>query len=40
MNIICAECGCLVDCGVITEPCDKYPARCCTDLPVRSRNSN
>ncbi len=35
MEITCAECGCLVDHGVIITRCDKYPACCCHDLPVR-----
>ena len=35
MAITCAECGCLVDRGVIVTPCDAYPECCCTDLPLR-----
>jgi hypothetical protein len=33
--IICADCGCLVDRGVIVAPCDAYPICCCTELSVR-----
>jgi hypothetical protein len=35
VDILCAECGCRVERGVIVEPCDRYPACCCTGLPVR-----
>jgi hypothetical protein len=35
MEIICADCGCLVDRGVIVTPCGKHPECCCRDLPVR-----
>jgi hypothetical protein len=35
MNIICAECGCRVDRGIIIERCEKHPACCCEDLPLR-----
>lgn len=38
MEITCAECGCLVERGVIVTPCDAHPACCCTDLPVRSED--
>jgi hypothetical protein len=35
MEIICADCGCVVDRGVIIELCEKHPGRCCRDLRVR-----
>lgn len=35
MTIICADCGCLVDRGVIVTPCAVYPSCCCADLSVR-----
>jgi hypothetical protein len=35
MEIICADCGCLVDRGVIVTPCDAYPNCCCAELSVR-----
>ncbi len=34
MEITCAECGCLVDQGVIVMPCANHPDCCCQDLPV------
>jgi hypothetical protein len=35
MEIICADCGCLVDRGDIVTPCAKHPDCCCRDLTVR-----
>jgi hypothetical protein len=35
MVIACAECGCVVDHGVIVEGCETHPDCCCRDLPVR-----
>jgi hypothetical protein len=35
MEITCADCGCLVERGVIVRPCDKHPDCCCGDLEVR-----
>ena len=35
MEITCADCGCLVDRGVIVIPCDQHPGCCCGELPVR-----
>jgi hypothetical protein len=32
MKIECAECGCLVDRGVVVRRCDR-PDCCCADLP-------
>ena len=37
MEIACAECGCLVERGLIIKPCDEYPDCCCTDLPLGAR---
>jgi hypothetical protein len=36
MKIYCADCGCLVEQGLILQPCSRYPECCCADLPVRS----
>lgn len=35
MEMTCADCGCLVDRGVIIRPCDEHPDCCCRDLAVR-----
>ena len=35
MEIICADCGCRVDRGVIIERCEKHPGCCCDDMPLR-----
>lgn len=35
MEISCAGCGCIVDRGVVTSPCDRHPTCCCADLPQR-----
>jgi hypothetical protein len=35
VNIACAECGCVVDTGVIVAPCPHHPDCCCTELPVQ-----
>lgn len=35
MEIVCAECGCLVERGVIIKPCEQHPGCCCVDLRVR-----
>jgi hypothetical protein len=35
MEIICADCGCRVDRGIIIEPCEQHPDCCCEDLPRR-----
>lgn len=29
----CADCGCIVERGVIVTPCEMYPECCCRDLP-------
>jgi hypothetical protein len=34
MVIACADCGCIVDRGVIVERCGSYPRCCCGALPV------
>lgn len=34
MEITCADCGCLVDRGVVQKPCSEYPACCCGVLPM------
>ena len=31
----CADCGCLVDRGVIITWCDGHPDCCCAELPVK-----
>ena len=36
MEITCADCGCLVDRGVIVTACAAHPDCCCRDLPVRA----
>jgi len=36
MEVICADCGCRVDRGVVVARCERYPECCCGDLPVRS----
>jgi hypothetical protein len=36
MEMICAECGCLVENGVRVVPCETEDC-CCVDLPVRTR---
>jgi hypothetical protein len=38
MEIACAGCGCVVDRGVIVEPCDNHPRCCCAELPVRDQS--
>ena len=35
MEITCADCGCLVDRGVVIVACAAYPNCCCTELPRR-----
>lgn len=35
MEITCADCGCLVERGVVVTPCDRYPTCCCVHLPER-----
>lgn len=35
MRIACADCGCVVDRGLILERCDKHPDCCCADLDGR-----
>ena len=35
MEIACADCGCLVERGVVVTPCARYPACCCAHLPQR-----
>ena len=37
MEIRCADCGCVVDRGVILERCASHPGCCCGDLPVREQ---
>jgi hypothetical protein len=34
MEIACADCGCIVDSGVVLVPCGKVDC-CCKHLPVR-----
>jgi len=36
MEITCADCGCLVDRGIVVRPCERYPRCCCDQLPDRS----
>ena len=38
MEIACADCGCVVDRGVIILPCGTHPECCCGDLDVRAFN--
>jgi len=33
VEITCADCGCLVDRGIVITPCDRYPTCCCAHLP-------
>jgi hypothetical protein len=35
MEISCADCGCVVDEGVVLTPCQKYPSCCCGQLPIK-----
>jgi hypothetical protein len=35
MEITCADCGCLVDRGVIIQRCETHPDCCCHELRVR-----
>jgi hypothetical protein len=35
MEILCADCGCRVDGGVILEPCGDHPRCRCEDLPAQ-----
>lgn len=37
MEITCADCGCLVERGVVVTPCDRHPSCCCAHLPVQGR---
>ena len=39
MQIACAECGCVVDRGIIVEPCAKHPDCCCSQLAFAARDS-
>ena len=32
--IACADCGCVVERGVIVKPCDRHPQCRCAELPV------
>ena len=34
MQVTSADCGCLVDRGVVLRPCDKHPNCCCGELEV------
>jgi len=34
MEISCADCGCLVERGVIVQPSGCYPDCCCAELPL------
>jgi len=36
MEMTCADCGCLVERGVVVEVCDRHPACCCAELPRRA----
>lgn len=36
MDMGCAECGCVVNRGVIVGACDRYPECCCRDLSVKT----
>lgn len=31
----CADCGCVVNRGVIVRACDQYPDCCCRELSVK-----
>lgn len=33
MEMVCAECGCLVERGVVLRACATYPRCCCELLP-------
>jgi hypothetical protein len=35
VEIFCADCGCVVDRGVIVQPCNRHRGCCCGELPVR-----
>jgi hypothetical protein len=35
MEIACADCGCVVDRGVVVAPCPRNPDCCCQGLSVR-----
>ncbi len=35
MEIACADCTCIVDRGVIVQPCVRYPDCCCRRLSLR-----
>jgi hypothetical protein len=34
MEITCADCGCLVERGIVIVPCDQHPDCCCGALPL------
>ena len=34
MEMGCAECGCVVDRGVIVRACKRHPDCCCRDVPA------
>lgn len=38
MEIVCADCGCLVDRGVRVTVCAVGPDCCCQDLPIRAKD--
>lgn len=40
MAMGCAECGCVVNRGVIVGACDRHPGCCCRDLAVQDNASD
>lgn len=40
MEMGCAECGCVVNRGVIVGACDRYPECCCQDLSLKENGGN
>jgi hypothetical protein len=40
MEMACADCGCVVERGVIVRRCDRYPACCCEELALASTSGD
>jgi hypothetical protein len=40
MEIICADCGCIVDRGAIVTPYAAHPNCCFADLPGRNQEAS
>jgi aminoglycoside 6'-N-acetyltransferase len=36
VELTCADCGCLVERGVVITPCDRHPACCCQHLATKA----